>query len=106
MNRDRALEHELLMVAGEAVGQPSAAMNLDDFANRRCHPGPIRPGRDFRQEAAEELADCANYLRWKIQETYPGFVAGESVACREYDMAMRSLAGVVTAYHALFTPAV
>lgn len=106
MNRDRALERELLATAGRSMGMEPVAANLDDFADRRAHPGPVRlDGRDFMVEAAEELADCANYLRWEIQRLYPKVLEGDSVACRDYEQAMRSLSHLIPAYHSLLVPA-
>lgn len=50
-----------------------APLDLDDFADSRTRPGPVDMGpeaspRDLIREALEELADCRNYLVWRIQQ--------------------------------------
>jgi len=102
MDRDRGLEGDLTTVAAQSAGRDGRGLSL--FADRRAEPGPVRmDGRDLMHEAAEELADCRNYLVWRAQEMYPGFLAGDAQACGEYDRAMRTLAAVVVAFDEMHT---
>lgn len=105
--RDLALEREVILTAGRSEGKEPAAANLRDFADARAHEGPVLmpEGRSLKQEAFEELADAANYLSWWITQNWEGVLAGESVACRDYEQAMRALSFVVKAHDALLLPA-
>lgn len=69
--RDRAIEKRLLLQAAEVHGiGTSHAMSLYHLADRRTLEGPVRlAGRSMIAEAAEEIADLANYLRWEIVRT-------------------------------------
>lgn len=110
--RPLPLEHELVDIAAAAAGMPAprpgkrhpVVAQLDDFAERRTHPGPVRAGdRDLELEAAEELADCRNYLAWAAALARPGLLAGDHDATRRYDRAMRALSAVTVAWRELHT---
>lgn len=78
--------------------------SLDGFAESRTHPGPVRAGdRDLLLEAAEELADCRNYLAWAASLARPGLLDGDHEATRRYDQAMRALSAVTVAWRELNT---
>lgn len=98
--RDLGLERKLTEIAAKSAGLHSTA-GLDDFADRRAHPGGVREALDAVQEAAEELADARNYLTWGIERVYDAMLAGDSEATATYERLMRSLAGVVVAWDAL-----
>ena len=109
--RPLPLERELVDIAAAAAGMNGVGhkrhpviVSLDGFAEARTHPGPVRAGdRDLLLEAAEELADCRNYLAWAAALARPGLLAGDHEATRRYDQAMRSLAAVTIAWRELFT---
>lgn len=109
--RPLPLERELVDIAGQAAGMSGAGgkrhpviAGLDAFAEQRTHPGPVRAGdRDLLLEAAEELADCRNYLAWAASLARPGLLAGDHEATRRYDQAMRALAAVTVAWRELHT---
>jgi threonine dehydratase len=63
----------------------------------------IEHGADF-DEAREEAADLANYVRWRCQQLQQAYLAGDSEACREYAMGMRALQYAELAYDALCVP--
>lgn len=69
--RDRAVEKRLLIEAAEVHSvSASHAMSLYHYAERRTLDGPVRlANRSMIAEAAEEIADLANYLRWEIVRT-------------------------------------
>lgn len=106
--RDPLLERRLSRLAHQAAGvhvpmdeaEPTA---LDAYAERRCHPGPLRLPRSWMTEAAEELADCRNYLLWEASEHHAGYLAGELESCERFEHAMRTLAAVARAWHELTT---
>lgn len=66
--RDRALEKRLLFTAAEVHNVGTGhALSLYRYADERTLPGPVVLGdRSLIAEAAEEVADLANYLRWEI----------------------------------------
>ena len=100
MERDPALERHLLDIAARA-GSHQTDGGLRAFADHRTVPGPVNMPRDFDQEAREDLADCANYLSWGIQESYSAMLAGDADASESYTRRMRALASVVAAWHGL-----
>lgn len=100
MDRDPALERQLLDLAARAAGLPPDN-GLHDFADHRAHPGPVRLPRDFDREVREEIADAANYVRWTIQESYPAFLAGDAAAGDAYERHMRVLVKLTEAWHEL-----
>lgn len=113
MPRDVEYERYLSYVARQAGELPVPVLedhqfpptSLAAFAESRTRPGNVlTDGRDMMVEASEEFADAANYLRWRCQQLQEGFDAGESVACREYAMAMRALMYAELAYEALTVP--
>lgn len=102
--RDLALERHLINLAALAASLPDDR-GLHRFANARCMPGPVRTPRDWDQEAAEELADCANYLVWGLIEDYDGYVEGEAVSTARFERRLRTLRRVVEAWADLLTEA-
>ncbi len=66
--RDRGVERRLLTAAAEVHGTAQEHVaSLDRYADSRTLPGPVRfAGRSLITEAAEEIADLANYLRWEM----------------------------------------
>lgn len=100
MNRQPALERELVSTACCAAGL-QGDRGLNEFADSRAHPGPVRLPRDFDREVAEELADARNYLVWGIAEIYQAFLAGEPLALDVYERRMRCLSALVVAWHEL-----
>jgi hypothetical protein len=102
--RDPLLERHLTDLAARAAGLPNDR-GLRAFADRRTHPGGVRIGADWDQEAAEEIADCANYLAWGCIETYDGYLAGEPVATARFERRLRALRRQVESWHELFTDA-
>ena len=102
--RDLPLERHLTDLAARAAGLPNDR-GLRAFADARCIPGPIQTPRDWDQEAAEEIADCANYLAWGLIEDHPGYLAGEPVATARFERRLRALRRQVESWHELFTDA-
>lgn len=103
--RNLPLEREVTLTAAKAVGLAHASVSLRDFADARCMPGPIRLPRDWDQEAAEEIADCANYLVWALTEDYAGYLSGEPEPTARFERRMRALSRLVEAWHDLMTEA-
>lgn len=101
--RDVALERRLTTLAAKAVGSEPAAASLSAFADERAWPGGVRTELDPTQEAREELADCRSYLVWGIERVYAEVLAGDPVACDEYERLMRALGAVVSAWRELHT---
>ncbi len=106
--RNPQLERTLSRLAHQAGGvsvplDDRAPTALDEYAERRCHPGPLRLPRVWMTEAAEELADCRNYLLWEATAYYEGYQAGDPEACRRFEHAMRTLAAVAKAWRELTT---
>lgn len=109
--RPLPLERELVDIAGQAAGMSGSGAkrhpviaSLDEFAEHRTHPGPVRAGdRDLLLEAAEELADARNYLAWAASLARPGLLAGDHEATRRYDQAMRALSAVTVAWREIIT---
>jgi hypothetical protein len=56
-------EREFVEAACRGYFDPA---DLIEFAHERAEPGPLRGGarRNWAYEAAQELADCMNYLVW------------------------------------------
>ena len=104
MNRDLALERELVDIAARAAGLP-IDLGLNEFAEYRAHPGPVRLPRDFDREVAEELADARSYLVWAVQRDYDRFLAGDPAATDAYERRMRCLSALVIAWRELHTSA-
>lgn len=113
MRRDVGYERYLSYVARQAGGLGVAVLEdhlfppsaLAAFAESRALEGNVlTEGRDLVAEAREEVADLANYVRWRCQQLQDGFDAGESGACREYAMCMRALVYAELAYDALTVP--
>lgn len=102
--RDVALERHLTNLAAVAAGLPNDR-GLRAFADARCLPGPIRTPRNWDQEAAEELADCANYLVWGLIEDYDAYAAGEPEGTARFERRLRALRRVVEAWADLLTEA-
>lgn len=50
-------------------GRNEATTALWQFACERAHPGGVRVDRDLDREALEELADCLNYVVWRVAYT-------------------------------------
>lgn len=97
------LERRLTTLAARSVGAEPAAVALRQFADARAWPGGVRTDLDPTQECAEELADASSYLLWGIERVYDAVLAGDPVACDEYERLMRALGGVVLAWRALHT---
>jgi hypothetical protein len=100
VERDPALERELLDTAARSLGLPSDH-GLGALASARAYPDPVRLPRDFDQEIREELADAANYARWAIQETHARLLAGDPDVADGYERRMRVLAALVHAWREL-----
>lgn len=116
--RDVELERYLTELAAQAAGFTKVVfdeygfpenagddMGLRAFADGRAHPGGVRATLDVDREAAEELADCGNYLVWGIVPIYPWVLKGETWACDIYERRMRALRGVLIAWRELHTQA-
>ena len=106
--RDVALERKLSRMAHQAAGvmvpmDETTPTQIDTYAERRCHPGPLRLPRSWMTEAAEELADCRNYLLWEATAHHAGYLAGDLDACARFEHAMRTLAAVTVAWRELTT---
>jgi len=115
MPRDVSLERELSYVARQAAGlpvppyvedEPYPVTPLAAYAESRARPGNVDTdhARDLLDEAREEAADLANYVRWRCQQLQQAYLAGDSEACREYAMGMRALQYAELAYDALCVP--
>lgn len=102
--RDRGLEQRLVALAAQVCGRSDDG-GLLAYAGRRAHPGGVRVELDADKEAAEELADCCNYLVWGIQQVWPAYQAGDPDAARVYERRMRTLVTVVRAWVDLHTHA-
>lgn len=102
--RDRVLERHLDSLAVRAAGRRHDG-GLSRYAAARAHPGGVRAGLDADREAAEELADAWNYLRWGIEQVWGAYLAGDPDAARVYERRMRALVGVLNVWHDLHTPA-
>lgn len=100
-DRDIPLERHLIELAARAAGFPDDG-GLRNYADARTMPGPIRE-REFKQDTGEEIADLANYCSWEIQKQWPGFLAGEPAACREYARYMDILRLTVMAWWRLLS---
>lgn len=97
MDRDPALERQLLDIAARAAGLPTD-LALGAYADRRTLPGPIHGPRDWDTEIREELADAANYIRWAIQEHYAALLNGDPAASDAYERRMRVLVKLTEAW--------
>jgi hypothetical protein len=67
MARDPEFEQRILREASAKLGLEFVADALHRYADDRTMAGPVRM-RDFVTEAAEEVADLANYLTWALQD--------------------------------------
>lgn len=74
---------------------------LDDLADRRAHPGGVRPDLDADREAREELADARNYLLWGIERVHARYLEGDQDAGDEVRRRLTALSYVIEAWHAL-----
>lgn len=105
VDRNLPLERELVVTAARALGKlgidENDARSLSDFADRRAHPGGVRPDIDPDEETREELADARNYLVWGIVPLWPYHQRGELWACQLVAKRLTALGGVLIAWHAL-----
>jgi hypothetical protein len=69
MDRDTQDERKRVLAAAEVHAvSPEVAARLHRFASSRARSEPVRvEGRSLLHEAAEEVADMANYLTWEAQ---------------------------------------
>lgn len=103
-DRDLPLERHITHLAARAAELPNDR-GLRKFADHRSHPGGVRTDANWDQEAAEEIADCANYLVWACIEDFPGYLAGEPVATARFERRLRALRRQVESWHELHTDA-
>ncbi len=82
LHRDPAFE--ALMVRELAGGLGIDVTALNTFADRRAQAGAVAYGEDFPNvqrnlelDALEELADCRNYLCWRLEQIHRGIVDDE-----------------------------
>jgi len=102
--RHPALERHLTDLAAQAAALPDDR-GLRAYADYRTLPGHLRDNADWDQEAAEEIADLANYLVWGCIEVYDRHLAGDPVATAKFERRMRALVRCVQAWHELHTDA-
>lgn len=101
--RDIALERSVRAVAHQAAGLLPGS-SLDVFADQRAAPGGLWVPRFWKGDMREEVADLWNYGTWDLCQWTPGYRAGESTACDEYDRTMRAMVHFVLGWTALNTP--
>ena len=113
--RDYGAERRLLDLAGAAAGLTApqgkrhpAVLALEAAGKGRANLSPdggpasmiyMPPGRDLLAEAREEIVDCAaHYLLWQAVIAEPGLIAGDHDATVAYDVSMRTLARIISAW--------
>jgi hypothetical protein len=107
--RNLQLEEYLIDIAAQASGfyssdgKKGVDGGLHKYADWRARPGDVVI-KDRTRSVRDKIADTANNVLWDLELIHDRYLAGDAKASDDHERLLRTLAGLISAWHNYKTP--